>query len=96
MLKSELFDQLIKKLPHIKNETIKEASNHLLATISDTLIRGERIEIRGFGCFSVRHNPARTATNFKTMKRFTTQAKYKIRFKAGKKLREKINTIKDK
>jgi len=91
MLKSELIDQLINKLPQIGVQVVEDATNHLLDTMTKALNQGKRIEIRGFGCFSVRTNAARQAINPKTGERFIAPAKNRIHFKPGKELKEKVN-----
>jgi integration host factor subunit beta len=62
----------------------------------DSLISGKRIEIRGFGSFSLHHRPPRQAFNPKTGKRVTTEAKFIPHFKPGKALKEGIDASKDK
>lgn len=91
MLKSELIDKLIDKIPHVGVQVVEDATNHLLETMTKALNQGKRIEIRGFGCFSVRQNAARQAINPKTGERFIAPAKSRIHFKPGKELKERVN-----
>ena len=63
--------------------------------MSDSLIKGRRIEIRGFGSFSLHYRPPRNAHNPKTGERVVTVAKYSPHFKPGKGLRDLINQSRD-
>jgi integration host factor subunit beta len=64
--------------------------------MSEALIQGKRIEIRGFGSFSLHFRPPRRAHNPKTGQKVVTEAKYSPHFKPGKELRERVNASKDK
>ena len=65
--------------------------NEVLESMCETLTDGGRIEIRGFGSFSLHHRPPRKAHNPKTKQRMTTEGKYSPHFKPGKELRKQIN-----
>ena len=91
MIKSELIASLAKKLDHISEKDISLSVNHLIEQMSDCLSRGERIEIRGFGSFSLHYRPPRNAHNPKTGERLITVAKYSPHFKPGKELRDRVN-----
>ena len=91
MLKSELVARLTEKFPHIAVRTIHESVNYLIQMMSDALGDHQRIEIRGFGSFTVKHRVARQARNPSTGERITTSDKFSPHFKPGKALRDKIN-----
>jgi integration host factor subunit beta len=91
MLKPELINQLIKKIPQLPPSTIKKGIDHLIQTLEQALHQGHRIEIRGFGSFSTRYNAARSAFNPKTNQHFLAPEKYRVHFKMGKDLRHRIN-----
>ena len=95
MIKSELITTLINKLKDIPEKDITQSVNLIIDTMSDALSKGRRIEIRGFGSFSLHYCPPRNAHNPKTGARVTTQAKYSPHFKPGKALRERVNASKD-
>ena len=92
MLKSELINRVAEQVNQLSAKDIELAINHILDRMADTLSRGERIEIRNFGTFSVHHREARVAFNPKTGESVPTIAKYVPHFKPGKQLRERVNT----
>ncbi len=94
MIKSELITNLAAKLTHLPEQQVADSVNHILSLMSDALIKGRRIEIRGFGSFSLHYRPPRNAHNPKTGERVITAAKYSPHFKPGKELRERINESK--
>lgn len=91
MIKSELITSLASKVSHISEKDVALSINILLEKMSDSLSSGERIEIRGFGSFSLHFRPPRKAHNPKTGDRLITGAKYSPHFKPGKDMRERIN-----
>lgn len=91
MIKSELIEQLAAKLTHIPEKDVAMSVNLILEYLSDTLSHGGRIEIRGFGSFSLHYRPPRNAHNPKTGDKVVTQAKYSPHFKPGKAMRENVN-----
>ena len=91
MIKSQLNMFLSQKLPNLSEKKINQATNLILKHLSEALISGKRIEIRGFGSFSLHHRPPRQAFNPKTGVRVTTEAKFIPHFKPGKALKEGIN-----
>jgi integration host factor subunit beta len=91
MIKSELMVAIAKKLTHIPEKDIVDAVNHIIDLMSNTLGRGERIEIRGFGSFCLHYRPPRYAHNPKTGEKVLTAPKYSPYFKPGKELRERVN-----
>jgi integration host factor subunit beta len=72
---------------------VDDALQELLQYIADSLRQGHRIEIRGFGSFSLRHRRARVARNPKTGVEFRTKEKYIPHFKPGKALRDEVNAV---
>ena len=94
MIKSELIARLAGKMTHLPERTVTHSVNQLLQLMSDALIAGERIEIRGFGSFSLHYRAPRNAHNPKTGERVKTAAKYSPHFKPGKELRERIDAAK--
>ncbi|MCX7117869.1 MAG: integration host factor subunit beta [Legionellales bacterium] len=96
MIKSELIASLAAKLTHLPEKQVTESINLLINLMSDALIKDRRIEIRGFGSFTLHYRPPRNAHNPKTGQRVITEAKYSPHFKPGKELRERVNDLKEK
>jgi integration host factor subunit beta len=91
MKKSDLIDQVANSSHHL---TLKEAEiiiNVIFDAMTDTLAKGERIEIRGFGSFKVKQREARAGRNPRTGESVQISAKRVPSFKVGKKLLEMIN-----
>ena len=95
MIKSELIANIASTSAHIPEKDIAAGVNLILEHLGDTLAQGERIEIRGFGSFSVHYRPPRNAHNPKTGAKVVTAAKYSPHFKPGKELRERVNASRD-
>ena len=66
MIKSELIDRLAEANPHLYHRDVERVVNTILDGVTDALARGDRVELRGFGAFSVRQRPARTGRNPRT------------------------------
>ncbi len=92
MIKSELITNIANRQTHMTDKDVELSVNRLLEYMSNELAGGGRIEIRGFGSFSLHYRPPRNAHNPKTGKKLVTEAKYTPHFKPGKELRERINT----
>ncbi|AEV26512.1 MULTISPECIES: integration host factor subunit beta [Azospira] len=90
MTKSELVADLTGKLPHLTTRDVDFAVNLMLDAIAEALTRGDRVEIRGFGSFSLNYRPARQGRNPKTGEQVEVPAKHVPHFKAGKELRERV------
>ena len=91
MVKSELIIKLANKQDTLSLKDVELSVNHILECMSESLGNGERIEIRGFGSFSLHYRPPRKAHNPKTGARVYTEAKYTPHFKPGKDLRERVS-----
>ncbi|WNC70864.1 integration host factor subunit beta [Thalassotalea psychrophila] len=91
MTKSELIEKLIDKLDHLSAKDVEVAIKEILEMMADTLEKGERIEIRGFGSFSLHYRAPRVGRNPKTGESVELTGKYVPHFKPGKELRERVN-----
>ncbi len=95
MTKSELIDNLSKDLSqeqsNLKSQDIELAVKCILEHMSQALASGDRIEIRGFGSFSLHFRPPRTGRNPKTGEPVELEGKYVPHFKPGKDLRDRVN-----
>jgi len=91
MVKSELVRVLNKKIPDIEAKDVELAIKCMLEQMMTALEQGERIEIRGFGCFSLHHFAARITRNPKTGAAVQSPAKVTIHFKPGKELKDRVN-----
>ena len=91
MTKSELIEILASKNPHLNYKDVELAVKSLLELMSQELATGGRIEIRGFGSFSLHYRPPRMGRNPKTGEPVALPAKYVPHFKPGKELRERVN-----
>lgn len=91
MTKSELIEIIAQKQKHLPSKDVELAVKHLLEIMSDALAGGERIEIRGFGSFSLHFRPPRLGRNPKTGEAVSLAGKYVPHFKPGKDIRERVN-----
>ena len=91
MTKSELIEKLAEKLSHIPAKDVELAIKEILEMMAQSLSKGERIEIRGFGSFSLHYRAPRTGRNPKTGEAVELSGKYVPHFKPGKELRERVN-----
>lgn len=91
MTKSELIEILARKQNGLAYKNVELAVKTLLEQMSESLATGERIEIRGFGSFSLHFRPPRIGRNPKTGDAVSLPAKYVPHFKPGKELRERVN-----
>ena len=97
MTKSELMARLAESFIAKNSDTtlqtkdIEYSVKVLVDTMTRTLARGQRIEIRGFGSFDLNHRPPRTGRNPKTGEKVEVPAKYVPHFKPGKELRERVD-----
>ncbi len=91
MIKSELIDKLAEANPHLYHRDVERVVNTVLDDITEALARGERVELRGFGAFSVRHRPSRVGRNPRTGDSVAVKEKHVPFFKTGKELRERVD-----
>lgn len=91
MTKSELIEVLAHKQQHLPYKDVEIAVKMLIEQMSDSLSRGKRIEIRGFGSFSLHFRPPRIGRNPKTGVAVPLSCKYAPHFKPGKELRKRVN-----
>lgn len=91
MTKSELIEVIATKQQHLAYRDVEVAVKTLLEHMSEALSTGQRIEIRGFGSFSLHHRPPRIGRNPKTGDPVALPAKYVPHFKPGKELRYRVN-----
>jgi len=92
MLRSEILEKLHKKHKNLSEEDIELLFNIFIKKISSSLKKGKNIEIRGFGTFSRKINKEKVVRNPKTNERILKKQSYKLHFKIGKILHNKINT----
>lgn len=92
MTKSELIERLVQRQTHMSQRDVELAVKLLLDNVIGELAEGGRVEIRGFGSFSVHHRPARRGRNPKTGESVDIPRKYVPHFKPGKELRERVNS----
>ncbi|MFC7048478.1 integration host factor subunit beta [Emcibacter nanhaiensis] len=91
MIKSELINRLVEANPHLYQRDVERIVNTIFEEITTALAEGNRVELRGFGAFSVKHRPERTGRNPRTGETVHVPEKYVPYFKTGKDLREKLN-----
>lgn len=91
MTKSELIDRLCLRYPHLRSQDVEDAVKLIIEKICQSLEKGDRVEIRGFGSFSLHHRGARTGRNPKTGESVNVPAKSIPYFRAGKELRERVD-----
>jgi integration host factor subunit beta len=91
MMKSELIERIARKQSHLAYKDVELAVKSLLEQMSNSLSNGDRIEIRGFGSFSLHYRPPRSGRNPKTGDSVSLPGKYVPHFKPGKELRERVN-----
>ncbi|MBE2894210.1 integration host factor subunit beta [Spirabiliibacterium falconis] len=94
MTKSELIECLIEQNQTVPVKSVENGVKAVLELMSQTLEQGNRIEIRGFGSFSLHYRQPRLGRNPKTGEKVDLDAKYVPHFKAGKELRERVNPTK--
>ncbi|WP_330997957.1 integration host factor subunit beta [Gallibacterium salpingitidis] len=92
MTKSELIEKLFNRHPTMPIKQIEGSVKEILEHLSSTLEAGDRIEIRRFGSFALRYRQPRTGRNPKTGSQVSLEAKSVPHFKAGKELRERVDS----
>ena len=91
MIKSELVQRIAEHNPHLYQRAVENIVNAILNEISAALARGDRVELRGFGAFSVKRRPARTGRNPRTGAHVSVERKSVPFFKTGKEMRVRLN-----
>ncbi len=91
MIKSELVQRLAAKNPHLYQRDVERIVNAILDEITAALTRGDRVELRGFGAFSIKRREARLGRNPRTGEHVDVDQKAVPFFKTGKEMRERLN-----
>ncbi len=91
MIKSELIEKIAAQNPHLFQRDVELIVNVIFDEIIASLARGQRVELRGFGAFSVKHRPSRSGRNPRTGDQVFVEEKYVPYFKTGKELRLRMN-----
>ncbi len=95
MIKSQLIEKLAAENTHLTHAEVERVVNVVLDRMVDAMSGGGRVELRGFGAFSVRSRPARAGRNPRTGEAVEVPAKSVPFFKSGKELRERLNASGD-
>lgn len=91
MTKSDLIAQLAERFPQLVAKDADLSVKMILAAMEEALAQGDRIEIRGFGSFSLNYRPPRVGRNPKSGDKVEVPEKWVPHFKAGKELRERVD-----
>jgi integration host factor subunit beta len=91
MIKSQLVARLTQRYPHLYHRDVERIVSTMLDAITGALAQGHRVELRGFGAFSVKSRPARVGRNPRTGEAVTVSEKRAPFFRTGKELRERLN-----
>lgn len=92
MTKSELIEELSTDFSHVQVKDIESSVKEILEQMATSLANNERIEIRGFGSFSLHYRAPRVGRNPKTGDKVELDGKYVPHFKPGKELRDRVKT----
>ena len=93
MTKSELIARLAQRYPQLVAKDAEYAVKVVLDAMTSSLLAGDRIEIRGFGSFGLNYRPPRIGRNPKSGEKVQVPEKYVPHFKAGKELRERVDSM---
>lgn len=91
--RSEIIEKLVEQQPHLGSRDVELAVKTILDQLGTALVNGERIEIRGFGSFSLHYRPARIGRNPKTGESVSVGDKFSPHFKPGKELKDRVDTV---
>ena len=91
MIRSELIQKLADENPHLYQRDVEKIVNTVFEEITGAMSRGDRVELRGFGAFSVKKRDQRTGRNPRTGEAVEVEEKHVPFFKTGKLLRERLN-----
>ena len=93
MTKSELIDLLTKKRPHLERKEVELAVGCMIERMSEALMANDRIEIRGFGSFSLHYHPPFIGRDPRSGVKLNLPARYSPYFKPGKELRQRVDLL---
>ncbi len=93
MTRDQLIRSLLDKQKHFTYSNMGVAVKHIIQTMFASIAAGERIEIRGFGCFAPRYRNERRARNPRTGEWLEMQPKWAVHFKPGKEMKDSVNKI---
>ena len=91
MIRSELIQKIADENPHLYQRDVERIVNTISEEVTDAMARGDRVELRGFGAFSVKKRDARVGRNPRTGEAVPVEEKFVPFFKTGKELRERLN-----
>jgi integration host factor subunit beta len=91
MIRSELIQKIADENPHLYQRDVERIVNTIFEEITEAMARGDRVELRGFGAFSVKKRDARTGRNPRTGEAVEVAEKHVPFFKTGKLLRDRLN-----
>ncbi|MFO1139123.1 MAG: integration host factor subunit beta [Paracoccus sp. (in: a-proteobacteria)] len=91
MIRSELIQKISEENPHLFQRDVERIVNTVFEEVIDAMARGDRVELRGFGAFSVKRRDARQGRNPRTGESVSVDEKHVPFFKTGKLLRERLN-----
>ena len=91
MIRSELIQKIAEENPHLFQRDVERIVNTIFEEIIEAMARGDRVELRGFGAFSVKKRDARVGRNPRTGEAVDVDEKHVPFFKAGKLLRDRLN-----
>lgn len=95
MIRSELIAKISEENPHLFQRDVEKIVNTIFEEVVSALARGDRVELRGFGAFSVKKRDARTGRNPRTGEAVDVEEKHVPFFKTGKLLRDRLNGQED-
>ena len=96
MIRSELIQKIAEENPHLYQRDVERIVNTIFDEIVEAMARGDRVELRGFGAFSVKRRDARVGRNPRTGEAVDVEEKHVPFFKTGKLLRDRLNNGSDK
>ena len=91
MIRSELVQKLVEDNPHLYQRDVEKIVNTIFEEIIETMAGGDRVELRGFGAFSVKKRDSRTGRTPRTGESVAVEEKHVPFFKTGKLLRDRLN-----
>lgn len=91
MIRSELIQKIADENPHLYQRDVERIVNTIFDEVTGAMARGDRVELRGFGAFSVKQRDARVGRNPRTGETVSVEEKHVPFFKTGKLLRDRLN-----